>query len=218
LHTNAHGLNLSCEDPRFRAILNGADCVFCDGSGVRLAAALGGHRIPERITYADWTWELAEFCERHDLSWYLLGGSEGRAAAAAAAVQARFPRLRIVGSHHGFFDRGPGSAENDRVVAAINDSAADVLLVGFGMPIQEYWYEENWKRLRVHVGLSGGAVFDYVSGELKRPPLILRAVGMEWLGRLLIEPGRLWRRYLIGNPVYLARALAWAIRSRWDRR
>ncbi|MCA1688781.1 MAG: WecB/TagA/CpsF family glycosyltransferase, partial [Actinobacteria bacterium] len=80
-------------------------------------------------------------------------------------------------------------------------------LVGFGMPLQEYWLMENRNRLDANVALTGGAVFDYVSGELRRGPRVLTENGLEWLARLLIEPRRLWRRYLIGNPLFLARVL-----------
>lgn len=215
-HVNAHGLNLAHSDSKFRQALMLADRVFCDGSGVRLAAWLAGQSIPERITYADWTWEFAEYSVKHRLSWFLLGGQPGRADAAASALLSRFPDLSIAGTHHGFFDRADPSA-NARVIQAINGSNANVLIVGFGMPIQESWLTENWGQLRANIGLTGGAVFDYVSGELRRPPLLLRAIGMEWLGRLLIEPRRLASRYLVGNPIFLTRAIAEGFRDRLRR-
>lgn len=86
-------------------------------------------------------------------------------------------------------------------------NGADILIVGFGMPLQERWLVENRVGLDVRVALAGGAVFDYVSGRLRRAPRLLTDHGFEWLGRLLIESRRLWRRYLVGNPVFLARVL-----------
>lgn len=216
LNVNANALNLTFSEPRFRALLNGAELVFCDGFGVWLAAWLAGHHLPGRITYADWLWSFARFCATHNLRWFLLGGAPGRAAAAAVALSGRVSGLEVVGTHHGFFDTR-GSAENARVLEVINRAAPDVLIVGFGMPLQEYWLEDNWERLNVTVALTGGAVFDYVSGALRRPPRLLRDAGLEWLGRLLIEPRRLWRRYVIGNPVFLARAISWALSERLSR-
>ena len=213
-HVNAHALNIATADPTFQDLLNSADICFCDGVGVRLAAAMGGYHLPPRITYADWTWEFAEYCSQRDLSWFLLGGIPGRAEEAALALRSRFPRLRITGTQHGFFDKSPGSSENASVIAAINDSGADVLLVGFGMPIQEQWLSENWPDLETRVGLPGGAFLDYVSGALRRAPLVFTRTGFEWLGRVLIEPRRLWRRYLIGNPRFLGNAAKAALRSR----
>jgi N-acetylglucosaminyldiphosphoundecaprenol N-acetyl-beta-D-mannosaminyltransferase len=213
LNVNVHCLNLCYEQPPLRAFMNSADLVFCDGFGVRLGARLHGVRLPPRITYADWIWDLSELCAREGMSLFFLGARPGVAARAADVLRQRFPDLEIVGTHHGFFDHRPGSAENEAVLAAINRLKPDILLVGFGMPRQEYWLRSNWSLVKSNVALTGGAVFDYVSGELNRAPRWMTANGLEWLGRLLIEPGRLWRRYLLGNPRFLWRVL----RSRFGR-
>ena len=89
----------------------------------------------------------------------------------------------------------------------INTAEPDILLVGFGSPLQERWLMENRDRVNAHVALTGGAVFGYVSGELRRGPRLLTDNGFEWLARLLVEPRRLWRRYLLGNPLFLLRVL-----------
>ncbi len=207
LHANVHGLNLCYRDPRLRSFFNAASLVFCDGSGVMLAARILGERIPERITYADWMWQLAAFAEREGLSLFLLGARPGVAERAAARLEERHPDLKIAGVHHGYFDRTVGAPENEAVVAEINAARPDLLLVGLGMPLQERWLLQNWDRLDASVALTGGAVFDYVSGELKRGPRVLTDNGFEWLARLFIEPRRLWRRYVLGNPLFLARVL-----------
>ena len=207
LNANAHCLNLCYEDPSLRAFLNGADVVFCDGAGVMLAARLLGARIPERITYADWAWRLAAFAEAEGFSVYLLGARPGVAKEAARRLRARHPHLEVVGVRHGYFDHAAGSPGNEAVVEEINAARPDILLVGLGMPLQEYWLMENRNRLEAGVALTGGAVFDYVSGGLRRGPRVLTNNGFEWLARLLIEPGRLWHRYLVGNPLFLLRVL-----------
>jgi len=208
LHVNAHGLNLAAERPWLRAFLNTAEIVFCDGAGVMLGARLLGYHIPQRITYADWMWQLAAFCAGRGFSLYFLGARPGVAAAAAAQLQARYPALKIAGVQHGYFNQAADHEENQGVIARINETGADILLVGMGMPRQEQWLRDNWTRLQINVALTGGAVFDYMSGELRRAPRWMTDNGLEWLGRLLIEPGRLWKRYLLGNPIFLARVLA----------
>ena len=205
LNANAHCLNLCYEDPALRAFFNGAEVVFCDGAGVMLAARILGGRIPERITYADWAWQLAAFAAVEGFSLFFLGARPGVAQAAARRLRERHPGLEISGVHHGYFDHSAGSPESEAVVEEINAAAPDILLVGLGMPLQEYWLLENWRRLDAGVALTGGAVFDYVSGRLNRGPRLLTDNGFEWLARLLVEPHRLWRRYLIGNPLFLLR-------------
>ena len=207
LHVNAHALNLCYRDPGLRSFFDSAPVVFCDGAGVMLAARILGRHLPERITYADWMWRFASFAEEKDLSLFLLGARPGVAERAADKLLARYPNLKVTGVHHGYFDCTAGAPENEALLDEINAVRPDVLLVGFGMPLQERWLMQNWDRIDARVALTGGAVFDYVSGELRRGPRILTDYGFEWLARLLIEPGRLWRRYVLGNPIFLLRVL-----------
>jgi N-acetylglucosaminyldiphosphoundecaprenol N-acetyl-beta-D-mannosaminyltransferase len=207
LNANAHCLNLAYRRPWLRQFLKQANLVFCDGVGVMLGARILGHRIPERITYADWMWQLAKFAEVHDFSFFFLGAKPGVADQAAARLSERFPKLRITGTHHGYFDKTPGSPANEAVVQLINAHKPNILVVGFGMPLQERWLMENWDRIEADIYLTGGAVFDYVSGELRRAPRWMTDNGLEWLGRLIIEPTRLWKRYIVGNPLFLYRVL-----------
>jgi N-acetylglucosaminyldiphosphoundecaprenol N-acetyl-beta-D-mannosaminyltransferase len=207
LNVNAHCLNLCYRDRALRDSLNGADVVFCDGVGVVLAARILGGRIPARITYAAWIWQLADFAATEGLSLYFLGARPGVAQEAARRLRERFPGLRIVGVRHGYFDHSAGSAENEAVLEEINAAAPDILLVGLGMPLQERWLTENRQRLDAGVALSCGAVFDYTSRRVSRGPRLLTEGGFEWLARLLREPRRLWRRYLLGNPLFLLRVV-----------
>jgi N-acetylglucosaminyldiphosphoundecaprenol N-acetyl-beta-D-mannosaminyltransferase len=208
LHANVHGLNLAYDRPWMRDLFNGADLVFCDGSGVALAARVLGHPGLQRFTHADEMWRLAGFAEQHGLSLYFLGARPGVAVKAAARLEERFPGLDIVGVRHGYFDKEAGSEENEAVVREINAARPDVLIVGFGMPLQERWLKENRERLEgAGVAIALGATFDYVAGDLRRGPRLLVDNGFEWLARFFIEPGRLWRRYLVGNPLFLLRVL-----------
>jgi N-acetylglucosaminyldiphosphoundecaprenol N-acetyl-beta-D-mannosaminyltransferase len=213
LNVNANCLNLLYADAALRGFFEEADLVFCDGAGVMLAARLLGERIPERITYADWAWRLAAFAEAENLSLFLLGAAPGVTERAAHSLRRLHPGLRISGAEHGYFDHSPGSQENDAILHRINAAAPDILIVGLGMPLQERWLMQNRDAIDAKVALTGGAVFDYVSGGLRRGPRLLTDNGFEWLARLIVEPRRLWRRYLIGNPLFLFRVL----RQRLDR-
>ena len=205
LNANVNCLNLAHEQDWLRAFLNTAPIVFIDGAGVTMAARMLGHRVPPRITYADWMWNLAAFCQERDFSFFFLGARPDVAVEAAKKLQEKHPRLGIVGTYHGYFDKTPGGEENERVIRTINAASPHILVVGFGMPLQERWLMHNWEILDANIFLTGGACFDYLSGQVPRAPRWMLDNGLEWLHRLLLDPGRLWKRYLIGNPLFLYR-------------
>jgi len=208
MYANAHVLNQSLERADLRAALQAADLVYCDGYGVRIAARALELPEPHRMTGADWIWSLAALCEHAGASVYLLGSEPGVAHQAAERLRRWYPRLAIVGTHHGFFEIGSPHAE--RVVEDINARRPDVVLVGMGTPKQELWVQEHAADVEADVLWTVGALFDYVSGRIPRAPGWLADNGLEWIFRLGIEPQRMWRRYLLGNPVFLGRVLGQA--------
>lgn len=210
LNVNVHAMNLAHRLPAFRVLLQEAEAVFCDGEGVRLAARLTGQRLPARITYADWLWQLAAWCAAGGRTLYFLGARPGVAAEAAERLVAAHPGLRIVGVRHGYWGRE--GVSDEEVVAAIDACRPDVLVLGLGMPWQELWLGSWWERLTTSIVLTGGACFDYASGRLARCPSWMRRRGLEWLYRLLQEPRRLVARYALGNPWFLGRILIGRLR------
>ena len=201
-HTNIHSLNIAYHDKRFRSFFEKSTINFCDGAGVILGARLLNRRILERITYADFMWHLAAFSSKKEMSMYFVGSLPGVSEKAKQKLKEKYPSLKILGTQHGYFSKFLGLHENMEVVANINSAKPDLLIVGMGMPIQEHWIMENFDRLDVKVILTGGAVFDYISGMVPRAPKWMTGHGLEWLGRLVFEPRRLWQRYLIGNPLF----------------
>jgi N-acetylglucosaminyldiphosphoundecaprenol N-acetyl-beta-D-mannosaminyltransferase len=206
MYANAHVLNQATCDEALRSAITRADLVYCDGYGVRLAAKALDRPIPQRMTGADWIWSLAALCAGTGQSVYLLGSDPGVARRAAGRLASVFPALDVVGSHHGYFD--VGSPQDDRVVEDINARRPSLVLVGMGTPKQEAWIEANAHRLDVDVLWTVGALFDIVSGKVPRAPGWLADNGFEWMFRLAIEPGRMWRRYLLGNPAFMHRVLS----------
>ncbi|HEY3727883.1 MAG TPA: WecB/TagA/CpsF family glycosyltransferase [Solirubrobacteraceae bacterium] len=206
MYVNAHVVNQSHVTPGLGDSLRRADLVYCDGYGVRLAARAMHLEVPHRMTGADWIWGLAALCELSGQSIYLLGSEPPIARQAAKRLARWYPRLDIVGAHHGFFPLD--SPHNERVIDDIVEHRPRIVLVGMGTPKQELWVDRYADRLGGAVVWTVGALFDYVSGHTPRAPRWLADNGLEWIFRLAIEPHRMWRRYLIGNPVFLSRVLA----------
>jgi N-acetylglucosaminyldiphosphoundecaprenol N-acetyl-beta-D-mannosaminyltransferase len=203
VYANIYAIILAQDLAWFRDFFNRSDVVYCDGFGVKWGARFLGLRIPHRFTPPDWIKLLAAECARQGFSIYLLGAHPGVAEKVAVILKQQYPDLRITGTHHGYFDKSPDSVENEAVLQAINATSPDVLLVGLGMPLQERWLMENWDRLETKIALPVGALFDYLAGEFPRAPHWMTDHGLEWLGRLIVEPRRLWRRYLLGIPRFL---------------
>ena len=204
-YLNPHIWNLAQDDPDLRAALDAADVVWCDGVGILMAARILGKRLLARMTVPDFIDEVCRQCVADDRSLYFLGGEEGVAWRAGDILEQRHPGLKVVGCHHGHL-RGP--EEEMRVVEEIRQLAPDLLLVGMGSPRQELWIARNLDKLNVEVGWAVGALFDHVSGRIARAPRWVSKCAFEWLYRLMVEPRRLWRRYLLGNTRFLAAVIA----------
>lgn len=205
LSGNIHSFNLAYQNKWLMDFFHQADIVRIDGAGLRLGAKLLGQQVPPRMTWADFAWELAQFCAEEGFTLFLLGGAPGVAELAAERLVERYPNLKVIGTEHGYFDKSISAVENYEVIQKVRKEKPDILIVGFGMPLQEKWLLENRQQIEANVIMTGGAVFDYVSGKSHRAPRWMTDNGLEWLGRLIIEPSRLWQRYIVGNPLFLWR-------------
>jgi N-acetylglucosaminyldiphosphoundecaprenol N-acetyl-beta-D-mannosaminyltransferase len=201
---NAHTLNLAASDPAYRETLNAGDFVFADGTGVRWAARLQGVRVAENLVGTDFVPVMFQNTAGRGRSFFMLGSDAATVAAAADYARKNFPGWTLVGSHHGFL---ADESVETAAIAAINAARPDVLLVGMGNPLQEKWIRRNLARLDVPVCMGIGGLFDYWAGNVSRAPGWLRRLGHEWLWRLFQQPKLKARRYLLGNPLFLARVL-----------
>lgn len=200
MHVNTYTLNVAWKDTNLKEILNNTDLLYCDGDGVRLGARFLGFHLPERITGADWIYDLCKMCVGKGYSIYLLGGKPGVAQEAARILVDKYPGLKVVGTQQGYFEKF--GEKNSKVISEINKKSPDILLVGFGTPIQEKWIDNNFKDLNIKIVWAMGAVLDYVSGNVSRAPKIMRKYGLEWFYRLILEPNRMWKRYILGNAYF----------------
>jgi N-acetylglucosaminyldiphosphoundecaprenol N-acetyl-beta-D-mannosaminyltransferase len=195
---NAHSLFLIRRSAQLRAFFAEADLIQIDSTPLILWGRMLGLPLTRqmRSTYLDWRddfWRLAD--ARHWRVFYL-GGAPGIAETAAARLAERYPKV-LIGGQHGYFDRAPDSEENRQVLAAIAAFDPQVLLVGMGMPLQELWALENRAAIKRGAILTVGAAFDYEAGVQTAAPRWTGRLGMEWLARLIGQPGRLAGRYLV---------------------
>jgi N-acetylglucosaminyldiphosphoundecaprenol N-acetyl-beta-D-mannosaminyltransferase len=196
---NAAHVVLLQKDERFRRVYDDAFLVVPDGVPLIWAGRLLDRTLPERVNGTDLFEALcAGSAERH-LRVFLLGGREGAAAAAAAVLMARHPALEISDVYSPPFGFERDAAECENVVARVNRARPDLLFVGLGAPKQEYWMFDNRDRLDVGVALGIGVSFEFVGGVVRRAPRWMQRAGLEWLFRLVMEPARLWKRYVVGN-------------------
>ena len=198
---NAHTLNLACVRPGYRNVLNSADLVLNDGVGLEIAARLQGSYFPANLVGTDFVPELCRLAAKSGYVLYLLGGVEGVAEKASQALVSRLPGLVVAGWHHGFFDK----AACPEVLDAIRRANPDLLLVGFGNPLQEEWICRFKDELPGCVALGVGALFHFLAGVEPRAPALVRRMRCEWVFRLLVAPRKKWRRYVLGNPQFLWR-------------
>ena len=205
LSGNIFSVNLASKIPWLKDFLNRADMVRVDGAGIVLGARILGYKIPERITWADWGWPLAEFIAKKKYSLFLLGGPHGSAERTAELFRQKNPDINIVGTHHGYFEKQ--GEENKAIIEQINRAAPDILVIGLGMPLQEQWILENTEQIEAKVILTCGAAFEYLSGIKKRCPYWMRNAGLEWLYRLIQEPIRMFDRYVYGNSLFMLRIM-----------
>ena len=175
----------------YKDILRQADLLLTDGAGIGMLCALYGTFGVPRVTGIDTAYFLLRYAELKGFSVFLLGGKDGVAKKAAKRLMQKLPRLKICGTHHGYFDKSAESAENQAVIRAIRSSKPDILLVCMGFPAQERWITDNFDRLpSVSVAMGIGGSLDVWAGNVRRAPMVFRVLDLEWLWRCMSQPER----------------------------
>ncbi len=197
--TNVHTICLARKNNRFKQIVNNADLALPDGSGLKIAGKVFSNPLKENLNGTDFTPLILKIAENNNMSVYFLGGKEDVIKACVCEVKKRFPCVRITGCHSGFFKQ----AEVPNLIKNINDSKTDILFVGMGSPLQETFINDHSKELNTAVCFAVGGLFDFLSGNKKRAPKIIRKSGMEWLFRFFEDPKTKWERIFIEIPFFL---------------
>jgi exopolysaccharide biosynthesis WecB/TagA/CpsF family protein len=209
-HANVHTVNLASDDPSYKQVLQSADLVLNDGKGVMLGAKLLGKSLPQDLNGNFFSpFVLREAAAR---SWpvFFYGAKPGVAERAAHRLAARFSGLNIVGTSDGYVQPDDMPTLIDKIKA----SGATLVMVALGNPGQERWLAEHLTATGANLGIGVGAFFDFQAGEIDRAPSWMSTIGLEWVYRLVKEPKRMWKRYLVGNPRFVINVL----RQRFSRR
>jgi N-acetylglucosaminyldiphosphoundecaprenol N-acetyl-beta-D-mannosaminyltransferase len=210
-NVNVHACNIACKDQKFRDILNASEIVFCDGFGVKLGARMAGKTLGQRMTPPDWIDELFKLCVCRRYCIYFIGDTDHVVQRFAHQVKEKYPALRVVGWHDGFFEVD-GDA-GIRIMNEIQRLGPDVILTGMGMPLQEKWAWQAKARLGKGVIIATGALFRWYTGYEKRAPDWVTQSGFEWLARLVSAPRRHFKRYVVGLPLFFLRIVRQRLRG-----
>ncbi|HET7537750.1 MAG TPA: WecB/TagA/CpsF family glycosyltransferase [Candidatus Didemnitutus sp.] len=202
-----HGVGEARRDPALRAILNGSFLTTPDGMPLVWLGHWHGHKQVTRVYGPDLMLAVCDAGRIAGLRHYFYGGQEGVAETLREKLAARFPGLAIVGSLTPPF-RPLAPEEFEALRADIAATRPDIVWVGLSTPKQERFMAENWAKLDAGLLIGVGAAFDFHSGRVPQAPRWMQRGGLEWLYRLATEPGRLWRRYLVYNPLFILRTIA----------
>lgn len=208
-YANAHTMVTASKNPELTNALEQSDWLLADGSGVRWGSAMVGTPLTHNLNGTDLVPALCQSGASKGLSVYLLGGKPGVAEEAATNLQQAYPGLTIAGTRDGYYK----PEELPQVLQEIRQAKPHLLLVAMGVPLQEIWIDNNADHLPGICCMGVGGLFDFLANRVPRAPRLFRATGMEWCWRLLMEPNRLWKRYLIGNFVFFGLVANYALSS-----
>ncbi len=201
---NLDFLSIADRDADFEATLNQADLAVADGMPLVWLSRLKGEPLEERVAGVELVMESCRVGAEFGSKVFLLGAAPGVAEAAGRRIEETYPGIRIAGTYSPPI--GPLTPqENQRIIDLIHLAAPDFLFVALGAPRQDLWIHEHLNELHVPVAMGVGCVLDLLAGNVKRAPLWMQRTGLEWAFRLVQEPGRLWRRYLLNDLPLLAR-------------
>jgi N-acetylglucosaminyldiphosphoundecaprenol N-acetyl-beta-D-mannosaminyltransferase len=199
--TGMHGIIEARHNPEFRQALTGADLVVADGMPIVWIGRMRGHAMQRRVYGPELMFHFCRQTASSGNRHYFLGGAPGVGEDLARTLETSCPGIEIAGVHSPPF-RPTSESEDAAMIDAINRAAPDVLWLGLGTPKQELWIRKHRAKLRVPVMIGVGAAFDFLSKRKKQAPVWMQEHGLEWFFRLCQEPGRLWKRYLLGGPEF----------------
>ncbi|HEB35561.1 MAG TPA: glycosyltransferase [Candidatus Aminicenantes bacterium] len=210
---NVHHINILKNDDEFKKIYRQASMALPDSTPLIWASKLLGTPLKEKVAGSDLLPSFCKIAARKRYELFFLGSGPSIAKKAANILTKKYPGLKIVGTYSPPFGFENDEDENRKIVAMIKKCTPDVLFVGLGPPKQEKWIWRYKDEINVPVSIAVGASFDFVAGNVKRAPKWMQHIGFEWFFRLCQEPRRLWKRYLVGNIMFLWLVLKEFIKS-----
>jgi len=207
---NVHSVVTANQKESFGRVINEADIATPDGAPVAWMLRHMGHQDQQRINGPDLMWRYCEQAQHRDESIFFYGSTEATLSALRLKLLTAFPILKIAGAISPPF-RTLTAEEDAAIVKQINASGAGVVWVSLGCPKQELWMAAHRGQINA-VMIGVGAAFDYHAGTIKRAPKWMQDSGLEWLHRLLSEPRRLWKRYLVTNTLFIIGAIKQLVR------
>lgn len=200
--SNAYDLVMNSRDEKIKQSVNSSNLTVPDGFSLVMLGRLHGHSLPKRAYGPDLMFEFLKVAEQKGYSNFFYGSTEETLRLLVNNLKRRLPNLNIVGTLSPPF-RDLSEEEKKEQIDIINQVHPDLVWVGLGTPKQQLWMHEYKDKLKVPVLVGTGAAFDFLAGSKVQAPRWMRDNGLEWLFRLITEPKRLWKRYLIGNSIFL---------------
>jgi N-acetylglucosaminyldiphosphoundecaprenol N-acetyl-beta-D-mannosaminyltransferase len=191
------------KDKEFKRVYNEADLVIADGMPIIWASHLLRKPIKEKISGSDIIPFLISHFAEKKYKLFFLGAAPGVAQKAAENLKEKYPNVSDIGFYSPTYGFEEKPDENRMIINMLNEFKPDILFVGVGAPKQEKWINKNFLEIDVPISIGIGATLDFLAGNVKRAPISMQKSGLEWLYRLLQEPRRLWRRYLIEDSQFL---------------
>ncbi len=196
---NAAKIVKARKDAALKHIIETADLIGPDGVPVVWLSRLLGRKLPGRVNGTDLMEKLFEVAAQKHYRIFFFGATEEVIQNTVKIAQEKYHGLQVAGFRNGYFS----AEEEPEIIRTIRRSKADILFVGFGSPKKEFWIAKHLKDLNVPIVHGVGGSFDVVAGKTKRAPVWMQNFGLEWFYRLLQEPGRMWKRYLITNSIFV---------------
>jgi N-acetylglucosaminyldiphosphoundecaprenol N-acetyl-beta-D-mannosaminyltransferase len=194
---NASKVVMMSKDDRLKSVIKACPIVNADGQSVVVASRLLRQRLPERVAGIDLFVELVERSAADGRSVYFLGARDEVLEEMTSRFLAKYPTLRIAGTRNGYWD------DDAAVVQQVRDAKPDLLFLAIPSPRKEFWLAEHMPAMGVPFAMGVGGSFDVVAGKVKRAPVWVQRIGCEWVYRLVQEPRRMWKRYLVGNTSFI---------------
>ncbi|WP_205753834.1 WecB/TagA/CpsF family glycosyltransferase [Gottfriedia acidiceleris] len=196
---NASKINLMRSNKELESIVNSCPIINADGQSIVWAGRFLGHNVPERVAGIDLFDNLIKVCAEKGYKPYFFGAKQHVVNNVVEYYKLKFPNLKIAGYRNGYFNED----ESEKIAEEIYKSGADLLFVAFSSPMKEFWIKEYMPIMKVPFAMGVGGSFDVIAGETSRAPKWMQKTGLEWFHRFIQEPKRMFKRYIIGNFIFV---------------